>query len=242
MVSKSDDFGVYSESELPVFAEARNWKRYFASRLRRYVAGNVLEVGAGIGATTAALCSGNEEAWLCLEPEPRRCAEIEGKIDSGLLPSICRAQTGTAHALSPEPRFDTILYIDVLEHIEDDIGELAAAADLLAPGGRLVVLAPAWQWLFSPFDAAIGHFRRYDRPGLRGLAPPGLRVTASFYLDSAGVLASMANRFCLRSAMPTAGQIKIWDRLLVPISRLLDPISANGYGKSVVVVWSKANA
>ncbi|MDH3700777.1 MAG: class I SAM-dependent methyltransferase [Alphaproteobacteria bacterium] len=240
-MTKNDAFGVYSESELPVFAGARNWKRYFANRLRRYIAGNVLEVGAGIGATTAALCSGDEEAWLCLEPEPRRCAEIEGKIDSGLLPSICRAETGTARDLPSEPRYNTILYIDVLEHIEDDLGELVAAARLLAPGGRLVVLAPAWQWLFSPFDAAIGHFRRYDRPGLCGLTPPGLSVASAFYLDSAGMLASMANRFCLRSAMPTAGQIRIWDRLLIPASRLLDPIIANSYGKSVVVVWRKGD-
>ena len=106
----------------------------------------------------------------------------------------------------------------------------------------MVVLAPAWQWLFSPFDAAIGHFRRYDRPGLVGLGPPGLSVTASFYLDSAGILASLANRFCLRSTLPTVGQIRIWDRLLIPVSRLLDPLAANSYGKSVVVVWRKIDA
>ena len=242
MVPKSDEFGVYSESELPVFAEARNWKRYLADRLRQYIGGDVLEVGAGIGTTTAVLCSGGEETWLCLEPEPRRCAEIEGKIDSGLLPSICRAQTGTARDLPSEPRYNTILYIDVLEHIEDDGGELAAAARLLAPGGRLVVLAPAWQWLFSPFDAAIGHFRRYDRSGLCGLTPPGLSVASAFYLDSAGMLASLANRFWLRSSMPTARQIRVWDRLLVPVSRVFDPLVASIFGKTVVVTWYKADA
>jgi SAM-dependent methyltransferase len=242
VVSKTGDFGVYSESELPVFAEARNWKRYFANRLRRFIGGNVLEVGAGIGTTTAALCNGAETAWLCLEPEPRRSGEITGKIKAGSLPPNCTSQAGTVHDLPGEPRFDTILYIDVLEHIEDDAGELAAAANLLLPGGRLVVLAPAWQWLFSPFDAAIGHFRRYDRPGLCALRPPGLGVASSFYLDSAGLLASMANRFYLRSIMPTSGQIRIWDRVLIPVSRVLDPIIANSYGKSVVVVWSKEHA
>ncbi len=59
-MSKNDGFGIYSESELPAFAEARNWKRYIASRLGRYITGNVLEVGAGIGTTTAALCRGDE--------------------------------------------------------------------------------------------------------------------------------------------------------------------------------------
>ncbi len=177
--------------------------------------------------------------WLCLEPELRRSSEIGGKIKSGLLPSICRSRTGTLRELPDGPQFDTILYIDVLEHIEDDFGELAAAGKLLLPGGRLVVLAPAWQWLFSPFDTAIGHFRRYNRAGLRGLNPPGLSVAESFYFDSAGLIAVLANRFFLRSTMPTASQIQIWDRLLVPVSRIFDRAAGNMLGKSVVVVWSK---
>ena len=68
-----------------------------------------------------------------------------------------------------------MLYIDVLEHIEHDLDELARAASHLAPGGHLVVLAPAHQALFSDFDRAIGHYRRYNRAGLQKLAPAGLR-------------------------------------------------------------------
>ena len=63
-----------------------------------------------------------------------------------------------------------------LEHIEDDREGLKLAAAHLRPGGRTIVLSPAHQWLFTPFDAAIGHFRRYNRSMLRSISPPELRI------------------------------------------------------------------
>ena len=68
----------------------------------------------------------------------------------------------TIESITDAAPFDTILYVDVLEHIADDAAELARARRLLTPEGNLVVLAPAHQSLFSPFDAAVGHYRRYD--------------------------------------------------------------------------------
>jgi len=127
--------------------------------------------------------------------------------------------------------------VDVLEHIEDDRGELSRAAAHLRPGGRLVVLSPAHQSLFSPFDAAIGHFRRYDRPMLGALTPTGLRVERMRYLDCAGLLLSAANRLLLRRSMPTEGQLRFWDRWVVPISRVCDRLLWYGAGKTVLAVW-----
>ncbi len=132
-----------------------------------------------------------------------------------------------------------MLYIDVLEHIEDDQGEVEHAARHLAPGGHLIVLAPAHNWLFSPFDRAVGHFRRYNRPGLLKLGVPGLVPVAARYFDSVGMLASMANKALLRASSPTVSQIRLWDRVMVPCSRVLDPVLGHSLGKTVVVIWQR---
>ena len=121
-------------------------------------------------------------------------------------------------------RFDSIVYIDVLEHIDDDGAELRRAASRLRPGGTLVILSPAHQWLFTAFDAAIGHKRRYTKSMLR-------------YLDSTGLLVSSANRLFLRSA--TLSQIKLWDRVFVRMSTWLDALLRYSIGKSVVGVWRR---
>jgi hypothetical protein len=135
-------------------------------------------------------------------------------------------------------RFNTVFYIDVLEHIADDAAELHCAASHLAPGGNLVVLAPAHQFLFSEFDAAIGHHRRYNAVSLMAAAPPRCRLRTCFMLDSVGFFASLANRFLLAAAMPSTRQIAFWDKALVPVSRVLDNLTAHKFGKSIVAVWA----
>ncbi len=133
--------------------------------------------------------------------------------------------------------FDSILYIDVLEHIDADAQEVRDAARYLRPGGHLIVLSPAHEVLFSPFDAAIGHYRRYSRAMLARLTPPSMRIARLRYLDAAGMLASLGNRFLLRSGMPTPDQIRAWDRGLVPISRKVDRVLGYRVGKSALIVW-----
>jgi len=139
----------------------------------------------------------------------------------------------------PSRQFDTILYIDVVEHIEKDREELKRAASHLRPGGHLIVLSPAHQRLFSPFDAAIGHFRRYNRAMLRAISPAGLLLERMRYLDSAGMILSAANMLLLRQSMPTAAQLRFWDLCIVPISRVLDKLLLYSIGKTVIAVWRR---
>ena len=232
-----DENYVYEGSELALFARAANWKRHWGSVLRRQMGSRVLDVGAGLGGNVNVLDSQVVKEWVCLEPDANMAAHIAGDVRQGILPEKCRVVTGTLDHIPASERFDAILYIDVLEHIENDRNELRNAASHLSPGGRLIVLAPAHQFLYSPFDAAIGHHRRYSKTMLRDLTPEGCCVAASYMLDSVGFFASLANRMLLRRSMPSAEQIAVWDRLLVPLSRLLDPLTFHMFGKTVIVIW-----
>jgi SAM-dependent methyltransferase len=229
----------YAGSELELFEKATNWKAYWRARIARFVRGHVLEVGAGIGANTRALAPLPFDRWTCLEPDRALAARIA-------LPAGGRHETaaGTLADLPAATKFDAILYLDVLEHIEDDRGEMARAAARLRPGGTMIILAPAHPFLFTPFDAAIGHFRRYTRASLQATldaaAPRVLRIEKLVYLDAAGMLASAANRLLLRRAMPTERQVLAWDRLLVPVSRRIDPLFAGRLGKSLLGIWRNA--
>lgn len=229
----------YVGSELDLFARAANWKRYWSSLLRPCLGQRILDVGAGIGATLDVLADGPGRSWLALEPDPALADRLRARIAAGEVRAEVEVRTGTLADLTPDERFDTILYIDVLEHIADDAAEFAHAADRLLPGGRICILAPAHPWLFTAFDAAIGHERRYTRDSLAAVAPQGLACERLDYLDSVGMLASMGNRFLLRAAHPTASQIALWDRMMVPVSRLLDPLLLRRVGKSVLGVWRR---
>ena len=225
----------YVGTELEIFSRAVNWKRYWADRIGPYVRGAVLEVGAGTGINTPFLKTPDCARWLCVEPDAALARELKMRCET----LGCEVLVGTLEDVPPASKFDTILYIDVLEHIVDDKGELQRAAGLLRGGGHLAVLAPAHQWLFTPFDAAIGHHRRYTRRTLAHAAPQALEPVRLDYLDTVGVLLSLGNRVALRQSMPAQSQVLLWDRVAVPVSRRLDWMLGYRAGKSVLGLWRR---
>jgi SAM-dependent methyltransferase len=167
----------YIGNELELFQLAVNWKRYLGSRLQPFVHGDVLEVGAGFGANVPYFHSGDLTRWVSLEPDKKLCEEFRRRKADGIIPAECQLVHGTLEALPTDESFDSILYIDVLEHIEEDKHEFDLAYQRLKTGGHLVILCPAHEVLYSPFDKAIGHFRRYNKRMYRELSShPPLRI------------------------------------------------------------------
>ena len=158
----------YIGTELELFQQATNWKQYWMQAISPYIGVNLLEVGAGIGANTGILLSKFDfiETIKCVEPDPLLSTQIQNNISENLRPK-CSVHTGFSSEIEPTELFDTILYIDVIEHIENDRLELENVKNLLKPNGHLIVLVPAYQYLFSEFDKAIGHYRRYNKSMLR---------------------------------------------------------------------------
>lgn len=222
---------------LSVFREAIHWKAYWSKSIAPFIGDRVLEAGAGVGANTQILLDHQRKrVWICMEPDTHLIETLKQTLRAIAEPNIVAA---TIDALSESSNFDSILYIDVLEHIEDDVGELHRASARLAPGGKLIVLSPAYNTLYSEFDRAIGHFRRYTGRTLRDLRPDGMRLVSLRYLDSVGLMLSLANRLLLRQRQPTLRQILFWDRVIIRMSRMIDPLIAYSAGRSVIAVWER---
>jgi hypothetical protein len=164
----------------------------------------------------------------------KRLAEV--RFPGNVQPEIV---VGSLRHIPEVPLFDTILYIDVLEHIRSDVEEMSEAARHLAPGAHLVVLSPAFQGLYSKFDEALGHERRYAKRSLARVFPSHLERVALFYLDSLGMLLSLGNRLMLRQATPSVKQILFWDRRVIPVSRILDRLVGRSFGRSIIAVYRR---
>jgi SAM-dependent methyltransferase len=244
----------YPGTELDLFAIAVRWKAYWASVVAPFLGSCVLEVGAGIGGSVKPLLSAGPgiERLLLLEPDSRLIKSLRHEISSLSDPrvqayggTIADLLSNTSHADDASDgfqnsKFDTVLYIDVLEHIHDDAAELRRAAQVLVPNGRLIILAPAHQALFSAFDQAVGHYRRYSRRTVSVLVPEGMKLEAFSYLDSLGLILSLVNKLVLSSAAPTRTQIRFWDSCVIPLSRILDRLLGYRVGKTVVMICRKA--
>jgi len=231
-----DEQYTYIGNELALFATAVNYKRYLASYLKPFIVGDVLEIGSGIGANIPFLMNEAVRSWSSLEPDTTLLSQVPCSIN-GL--KIIKINGTTANI--EDNKYNTILYIDVLEHIADDTKEIWRAVTLLDVNceyrGRIVIAAPAHEYLFSAFDKNIGHVRRYTAPSIAALVPDGFTVRKIFYLDSVGYFLSFANRFLLKQNNPTRRQIAFWDTIIIPLSKIFDRILLNKFGKTVVAIF-----
>jgi len=233
----------YVGTELEVFHYAKNWKHYYRRQMRAFIGDEVLEIGAGIGGTCVVLCEPGKKRWLCIEPDASQANQIREKIADKKLPACCEVKSLHTSEVPAGEMFDSIIYIDVLEHIENDAEEIGFAVSHLRPGGHLIVLSPAHQYLYSPFDAAVAHFRRYNKESLSAaMTNYDLECVKLVYLDSVGCLISLGNKLLLRSTTPTWGQMRFWDRGIVPISSVVDKFFGYRLGKSILGVWRRTDA
>jgi len=233
----TDSFN-YIGSELEVFSNATNWKSYFSSIIKPYLGKNVLEVGAGMGATTKLFESEDIDKWVCLEPDKSLSLQIRERIVSKELPQYCEVVSGIITNLPVNTKHSSILYIDVLEHIEDDRSEVENAIERLDTNGSLIILSPAYNFLYTSFDKEIGHYRRYTKKSLNKIIPDNVQNKKLIYLDSVGFSLSLLNKL-IQISKPNKQQITFWDQNIIPISKKVDKYINYSFGKTVLGIWQK---
>ena len=216
--------------------------RYFEwqARLAREQLGRrVIEVGCGTGNFTRHLLDRELVAGLDV---------VEGCVKQAraLLADHPNAQFHCLDVQDPafldlkalEP--DSIVCLNVLEHVRDDRLALSHMREVLAPGGRAVFLLPAFEALYGPIDRNLGHFRRYSKSGWRAVAEAaGFRVKLARYFNSIGFFGWWVNARVLRKQAQSAEQIELFDRAIVPVLSRLEGWMPPPIGQSIFTVIEK---
>jgi SAM-dependent methyltransferase len=165
----------------------------------------------------------------CLEPDPTLSAMLR---EQGLATATSLEQLENAS-------FDFAYSLNVLEHIDDDVGALRGLHAKLKPGARVLIYVPAFQILYGPMDRKVGHLRRYRRLDLaRRMQDAGFTIETCRYADSLGFFAALAFRILKGDSAGdlNPAHIKLYDRVAFPLSRALDVIAWPLFGKNVTVV------
>ncbi len=228
----------YQRRDLMAMREAPNYKAYLGQICSNYVTGkNVLEVGAGLGDFASELLKHSPANLTALEPGDECFAELQNMNIPNLLPQkLYSSELLTTQKES----FDTLIYSNVLEHIEDDLLELNTAANLLKKGGHVVIIVPAHQYLFCEIDRKLLHFRRYSRSDLVKLTSKvqSLKLVQCHYINKIGAFGWLLNKW-RGSTEHSTTLLRIFDRYILPLSKAMDPIGPNTFGLSVVAVARK---
>jgi 2-polyprenyl-3-methyl-5-hydroxy-6-metoxy-1,4-benzoquinol methylase len=228
-------------------ALAVNYSRWILDRLKPFLGRHILEVGAGAGSFSQILLETGPASMTLLEPSANLFSLLNDRLPGIDSKGIAHAYPMTliqAYAGANPPRQpDTAVYVNVLEHVEDDEEELRALYSILPSGGRLLIFVPANRWLMGSMDHQLGHHRRYTRHELTSKCrSAGFEIVSAEYFDLIGILPWWLKYCVLKSNHMEAGAVKLYDRLVVPISRILEGSITPPIGKSIILIAEKPHA
>jgi glycosyltransferase involved in cell wall biosynthesis len=206
---------------LDAFASAPNFNRWMADTIRPYVGKRVIEIGAGMGNLTRQLLPGRKR-YVATDIDREHLDRLSNRLAHR--PNLEIAELNAAYPDNHAPfhgQMDTVICLNVLEHIEDDLGALRNIWSMLQDGGRAVILVPSGQNLFNSLDEELGHFRRYSENQLRErMTSAGFEVETILRFNRASRPGWWLNGTILKRRTISRLQLRNFDRLVWLLRRL----------------------
>ena len=230
-----------SEAFAPTFsstiADARNYMDWIVGTLGPYLGRDILEVGIGHGSYYAYIGKLGNYRGVDIDPANVEASRARYPGGNFALADICSEEF---RAEFQPGSVDTVVCCNVIEHIEDDNQAVANMANALVPFGHLLILVPALQQLYGDLDRLAGHHRRYDKPlMLKACAGAPVEILELRYFNPIGGLAWWVNRFAKHRSLDgdaVNAQIRIFDKYILPVSRIVDPLTRGFFGQSLICV------
>lgn len=234
---------VYVGKDLEAMSFAVNYHKWILREFRPFLGENVVEVGAGSGDFSSLLLDEKPKTLDLVEPS----AMFE-LLKENISPKNAATEINFHRAIFAEvaikiaarQRPDSIIYVNVLEHIEDDSGELKLIYETLKPGGHCLIFVPALMALYGEFDRKIGHFRRYTKREIEEKCrAAGFKIIRSNYFDFAGIFPWYVKYRLLKSDSLESGAVALYDRIAVPLVKAFETILPIPIGKNVLLIAQK---
>lgn len=230
---------LYSGEDLDAMEYATNYYRWVMDIFAEHVGENIVEVGAGSGTVSEKLLEFSPKAFTGIEPATDIFPMLKERFQDRKHIKLINSFLVDA-VTDLESKVDTIFYINVLEHVVDDEAEMKHAFDVLKPGGKICIFVPALPWVYGKFDEEVGHERRYYKKDLENLlTSKGFEIVRSHYFDLPGAFSWWLYFKILHRSALSSFQVKMYDRLVVPVLRVLETIVKPPFGKNLVLVAQK---
>jgi phospholipid N-methyltransferase len=224
----------YPQTALECFDTANLWVKYIILQIKDYLKDNILEVGAGYGTFTKSYMNNFKDISL-LDSDKKNIKLLIRKFNENK--NIKVLNSGVRDL---EQNFNTIIYFNVLEHIEADILEIENSIQKLNVDGHLIILVPAHQKLYGKLDRAVGHYRRYNINFFKKNIFKNAQIVELKYLDIFGYFLYFLNKFFFKEeTFPTKLKIFIWDKIFTPFTIIADFLFRYKFGKNILCVYKK---
>lgn len=224
---------------LEAIAGANRFNEWMYQTTSRNLQGNIIEIGSGIGNISSFFIRDKRAIHLS-DIRENYCSFLKDTFGQETsvqgISQIDLVHPDFEQVYAPLlESFDGLFALNVVEHIKDDTLAIANCKKLLRPGGRMVILVPAYQSLYNTFDTALEHYRRYNKASLQKLFIDNeLSISHRQYFNMAGILGWFVSGNILRKKVIPTGQMKFYN-MLVPLFKIADKVMFNQIGLSVIV-------
>lgn len=226
-------------TSLELLSDLYNYNHWLFDKVRPFIGESVCEVGCGIGNITQFLLG--RRRVVGIEPLTASFRQSAARFRDHLNTSIvnCALEDCPSRAAAAES-FDTVLCMNVLEHIADDAEAMRTMRRLCRPGGTVVILVPAHMIIYGELDRSFGHRRRYNRKSLSRLFRcAGLEPTHSRYINAIGVFGWFWEGRCLGRRQICRQSARLFNRL-VPFIDVIERLLPPPFGQSLLMVGTPA--
>ena len=223
----------YDGFELEYFDSSNNFRNYQLSLIKKYlIKKKIAEVGPGRGGFVKYYKKYSKSLFL-IEPDRKLFRILKQKYYNK------KISVKNSKIQNIKNKFDTIMYFDVLEHIQNDLKEVLSAKKKLKKNGYLIFSVPAFQIFYNNFDKSVGHFKRYNKNDFNLLSSKSnLKIEKIMYYDSFGLLLIILSKIFNVSNKNLEKNIKFWN-FFIPLSKIIDLLTFNKFGKSLLCVFKK---
>jgi FkbM family methyltransferase len=244
MPKKASTTFEYEGSDLEAMTFADNYYRWIFSDIKPYIGRDVVEVGSGIGSFSKMILKTKPQSVHLIEPSKNTFKQLQKNTKAQKnSPTKVSTYNGYLYDFADEikaARPDTFIYINVFEHIEDDLAELQKIKSLLKKNGYVIIFVPALQGLYSDLDKSIGHYRRYTKKSLRQLCDAaGLEVVDLEYRDMIGTVSWWLSFVVLKSTKLSPSLVKTYDKFFIPVIRSVESRLRVPFGKNLLLIAKK---
>lgn len=232
--TREDSTGLQT-SVLEDLRSAARYRDWLVALAAPWLGDDPLEIGSGLGDYADRWATAGQRVTVS-EADPERLAELRLRFAGRTDVTVRELEA----PITERGHYTCVVAINVLEHVEEDVDALRSFAGLLEPGGRVVLVVPAFPSAMSTFDREIGHHRRYRVRHLRRtLTAAGMKPVQVRYINSIGLLGWYVFVKALRGRPQEGFVLSTYDRLVVPVVRAVESRMQLPFGQSVLAVAEK---
>lgn len=235
-----EDYENWQFEQLVTMSRAKNYNRFIFNLVQKYIGSNVLEVGSGLGVLSEKLYQSPLRKLILVEKSEKMGFLLRDKFKDKTKVYINDIFNSVLFKELKSEVIDTIVCFNLLEHIKQDEILIKLFYDLLIENGVLILLVPAFPFLYGAIDRKAGHIKRYKIEALNKITSPlGFDALEMRYINFIGFFTWLFNGRITKRDYVSSTFLKVYDKLMVPLSTFLEKLVKLPFGQSLFCVYRK---